>query len=244
MKPYYERDGITIWHGDCREILPTIGVVDLVVTDPPYAVSVEGSTQRGKPGKGSRNLDFFEGDADWPAMIARVTESLGLAADALKPTGSLYAWVGHRQFGPVTTLLEERGFSTRFIVWSKDCPPPAAPNSGWVSAAELCLYGYRAGRTWNDAQRSNVLTSDSYRYGQPGKVAHPTQKPLSVMRTPMLASSAEGDLVLDPFAGSGTTLVSALESNRRAIGIEIEERYCEIAAKRLAQGVLDFSGVS
>lgn len=85
----------------------------------------------------------------------------------------------------------------------------------------------------------NVLTFDSYRYGQPGKVDHPTQKPVGLVNTLLMASTRLDDVVLDPFAGSGTTLVAAKALGRKAIGIEIEERYCEIAAKRLAQEVLE-----
>ena len=86
--------------------------------------------------------------------------------------------------------------------------------------------------------KSNVLSQDAYRFGKPGKVDHPTQKPLGCISPLIYASSFKGDLILDPCVGSGTTLRAAKDLSRRAIGIEIEERYCEIAANRLAQEVL------
>jgi site-specific DNA-methyltransferase (adenine-specific) len=242
MKPYYEHAGIGIFHGDCREILPTLGTFDLLLTDPPYAVSVAGAVQVQRPGNGRRRLDFFAGDADWPAMVSLVREAMCEAAAHLADNGSAYAWIGHRQMGPLVDMFEERGFSTRFLVWAKTVAPPPAPGSGWPSGAELCLYAYRPGRVWThdgvNYPRTNVLQSDSYRHGQPGKVDHPTQKPERVIRPLMQASSLAGGLVCDPFMGSGTTLVVAKDLGRRAIGIEIEERYCEIAAQRLAQETL------
>lgn len=243
MKPYYEDSAVTIYHGDCREVLPTLDVVDLVLTDPPYAVSVSGSAYSSGPGKGTRVLDFFTGDSDWPTMIEMVIAALDLATANLKETGSIYCWMGHRQFGPAVRLLEDKGFSTRFLVWQKKCPPPAPPRSGWPSGAELCLYGYRQGRRWVPGRReprTNILTADSYRHGQPGKVDHPTQKPFAVISPLIERSTIQGDLILDPFMGSGTTLRAAKDLNRRAIGIELEEKYCEIAAKRMRQEVLAF----
>lgn len=243
MRPYYEHGGITIYHGDARDVLPGLGKFDLLLTDPPYSVSVAGQAQVKQVGKGSRNLDFFAGDDDWPAMTALVRAAIAQAIDHLAPDGSVYAWISHRQIGPLVDLFErELGWSTRFLVWAKHVAPPPGPGAGWPSGAELCLYAYRPGRVWNhrgaDTPQTNVLRADNYRHGQPGKVAHPTQKPDRIIRPLIVASSRADALICDPFMGSGTTLRVAKDLGRRAIGIEIEERYCEIAAKRLAQEVL------
>src|SRR3990167_8440816 len=131
-------------------------------------------------GKGTRRFDFFEGDHDHEAVLGIVDSALRLTMDAATTSASAYVWCGHRQFGHVVGLLEICGFQTRFIVWSKTCPCPAPPGSGWPAGAELCVYGYRKGRVWNPrpgtAPFSNVLRYDSYRNGMPGKVDHPTQK--------------------------------------------------------------------
>jgi site-specific DNA-methyltransferase (adenine-specific) len=241
VKPYYDHAGIQIYLGDCREILPHLPKVDAVITDPPYSVSVAGSVYVGLLGKGSRNFDFFEGDDNWEAMTALVIEAIARSEKNLKEGGSAYVWCGHRQFGKILELFESRGYSTRFLVWSKEYPPPAPPNSGWSSAAELCVYAYKPGRVWNgEWQERNVLTYDSYRFGQPGKVPHPTQKPLDLIQKLTTLSTSNVQTILDPFMGSGTTLVAAKNLGRKAIGIEIEERYCEIAVKRLSQEVLPF----
>jgi site-specific DNA-methyltransferase (adenine-specific) len=110
----------------------------------------------------------------------------------------------------------------------------------WPSGFELAMYGYRGSPWFGDTnpKRSNVFISDSYRYGQPGKEDHPTQKPLGLIRRIVESILPPGGVCIDPFMGSGTTLRAAKDLGRKAIGIEIEERYCEIAAKRMSQEVL------
>jgi site-specific DNA-methyltransferase (adenine-specific) len=209
-----------------------------VMADPPYSLSMS-QDHENLPGRGTRRLNFFNGDQDWATMTAGVVDRLTLAA---AQTSALYAWCGHRQFGPIVEAFEADGWKTRFLIWRKDCPVPAPPGVGWDSAAELCVYAFRDGRKWTPPTGTkcpNVITADSYRHGQPGKVDHPTQKPLETASFPILYSTDPGDTVLDPFMGSGTTLRAAKDIGRRAIGIEIEERFCEIAAKRCAQEVLD-----
>lgn len=223
----------TLYLGDCREILPLLPKVDAVVTDPPYSVSLSGGsgsyTSIGN--KGTRSLSFFEGDTDWPAMTAKVVEAVS-ASIRTRPL-SVYCWCGHRQFGQIVGLLESAGYSTRFIVWHKKCPPPAPPGSGWQSGAELCVYGYLPGRSFAYGMHNNVIDSDSFRFGQPGKVDHPTQKPLATITPLVKVSTALGHTVLDPFMGSGTTGVACVKLGRKFIGIEIEPKYFDIACRRI-----------
>ncbi len=237
MKPYYEDGSVTIYHGDCRDVLPALGPIDLVLTDPPYSLSVD-SDHENRPGKGTRRLNFFAGDQDWSRMTAGVVERVMLATSSC---AAAYVWCGHRQFGALVNAFESAGWRTRFLVWRKECPVPAPPGVGWDSAAELCVYAFRKGRKWlppTGTKCPNVLDDDAYRFGQPGKVDHPTQKPFGTTYPLIENSTAIGDLILDPFMGSDTTLRAAKDLGRRAIGIEIEEKYCEIAAERCRQEVL------
>jgi DNA modification methylase len=219
--------------GDCRDILPTLGPVDAVITDPPYSVSVKGSKQ-GKGASGTRSLDFFAGDDDWAAMTALVTEAL-TASVASEPK-TFVAWCGHRQIGPLTAMLESVGYSTRLIFWRKRCPPPSTPDAAFTSAVEQAVYAYRSGRVWRGGQTAaNIFDADSYRFGQPGKVDHPTQKPLSLIEWNTDCLTLPGQTVLDPFMGSGTTGVACARSDRSFIGIELEQRFFDIACRRIEE---------
>lgn len=231
-------------HGDCLDVMRGMPAasVDAVVTDPPYGISVPGAVSVG-PG-GSRNMDFFPGDTR-EAPLAPLREALRV----LKRPGSFFAFCGHGQFGAIVDLLEEAGMTTKPFAWVKSCPAPAAPGMRWTSGFELAVYGFDAGSYfWSDGAglRPNVWTGDSYRHGQPGKVAHPTQKPLDMMRQIVLRTCAKGSAVLDPFLGSGTTGVAALEEGCRFIGIEREAEYVAIARSRIEAAarapMLDFTG--
>lgn len=222
----------TLYLSDCREILPTLGKVDAVVTDPPYGVSVAGSVQVGMPGNGSRRLDFFKGDSDWVAMNILVKTAIELAIQ-LSPL-VFSAWCGHRQIGFITDALEANGFSTRLLFWRKKCPPPSAPGAGFSSSVECCVYGYKPGRPWNGGQYDfHIFEADNYRHGQPGKEDHPTQKPLSLISWQISKITANASTILDPFMGSGTTGVACANLGRKFIGIEIEPKYFDIACKRI-----------
>ena len=226
-----ERIGACELHlGDCREILPTLGKVDAVVTDPPYAVSVAGSINASPAG--TRNFDFFAGDNDWPAMNAVVRQAVELAS-LCKPT-TFIAWCSHRQIGFINEVLEGDGYSTRPLVWRKKCPPPSAPGAGFASAIEMAVYGYLPGRFWGGGQyEANIFEADNYRHGQPDKVDHPTQKPLGLISWNIDRTVAPDALALDPFMGSGTTGVACAKLGRRFIGIEIEPKYFDIACRRI-----------
>ena len=201
IKPYYESEGITIYHGDCREILPQLDKVDLVLTDPPYGIA-----------------DIFNGGRSGNWGNARSLHNEFKSWDISPPTKSELQLVSSK--GEVVIIwggnYMELPPSRCWLVWNK-------PERGFsLAEAELA---------WTNKD-AVVRVIDCHRYDS--NKEHPTQKPLEVM-TWCINQAGNPQTILDPFMGSGTTLVAAKNLNRKAIGIEIEEKYCEIAVKRLAQ---------
>ncbi len=192
MKPYYQDDAVTIYHGDCRDILPTLEPVDLVLTDPPY-----------------------EGYEEYPWSF--------VSLDNLLPTvRSFIFWKG---------TVFPLSYTARHI-WAK-----ANRNIGNRGEQYEEIYECNGGEVGLvmrhaviDSDMNATLNGDVF-------LNHPTQKPIRLIRR-LLQCAPAAAVILDPFMGSGTTLRAAKDLGRRAIGIEIEERYCEIAAKRMAQSVM------
>ncbi len=196
MKPYYEdtKAGIVIYNADCRDVLPGLPSVDLVLTDPPY-------------GMGKAAWDVLIPSCEW-LPVARQSKTVALFCgvrglfDYPKPDWTM-AWV---RMASTQRNGKFRGFNN----WEP-----------------VLVYG--GDRIPNDVvSMQNLQDCEA--------AAHPTSKPLRLMTK--LAERLGGETILDPFMGSGTTLRAAKDLGRKAIGIEIEERYCEIAAKRLSQEVL------
>jgi DNA modification methylase len=205
MSPYYQDEAVTIYHGDCREVLP-VAEARVLVTDPPFGIGFAAQPTKWQRRSGMTPESWDSAPAGGVASLA---ERFAAAA----------VWGGNH-----FALPRSRGW----LCWIK---PDAPPSMGTV---ELCW-------TSRSANARHLECSISATNGE--RVGHPTQKPLSVMRWTILYLETEG-LILDPFMGSGTTLRAAKDLGRKAIGIEIEERYCEIAAKRMAQGVLDLGAAS
>lgn len=234
MKHYYEHAGITIYHGDCREILPQLPKVDLVLTDPPYGIDFQSAwptEERKKEKIKNDGLEEYKALLPWLySSIKDVLKDGGVACCCCGGgTPSLaYAWIEV----PKHLNLEN------VCIWDK-----GFVGMGWRyrfqwEAVIIASKGER--KTWNGGNnRSNIL---EFQKVIPQNGDHPTPKPESLMRQLIEDNSNAEELVLDPFMGSGTTLRAAKDLGRNAIGIEIEEKYCEIAAKRLRQEVFDFGG--
>jgi site-specific DNA-methyltransferase (adenine-specific) len=249
MTPYYEHAGIAIYHGDCRDMLDRIGMVDLVVADPPY---------------GETSLKWDNQVAGWMWRLNNVAISLWCF-------GSLQMFMDMAQCGEIGEWKRSQE-----IVWEKHNGSSFHADR-FKRVHELAAHFYlgdwasvyKEVQTTPDAtartvrrksrpthtghiEASNYLSKD----GGPrlmrsvirvpschGYADHPTQKPLGIVEPLIRYSCHATGTVLDPFMGSGTTLVAAKNLGRQAIGIELEEKYCEVAAKRLSQEVMDFDGV-
>jgi site-specific DNA-methyltransferase (adenine-specific) len=232
MKPYYEHAGITIYHGDCREILPEIGGVDLVLTDPPYGVNYEGGhfhsgnvnivRKREKLANDNNSNIYY----DLFAMLKGVVD------------GPCYIFFSDTKAFEVYDAARINKFDIHaLLIWHKTNATYAAMNSQYKQRHEPILYCKPRGKTtrWCGAT-TEATVIEMPRESE--NFYHPTQKPVVLMKK--LIDNHKADLILDPFMGSGTTLVAAKQLGRRAIGIELEEKYCEIAVKRLGQEVLCF----
>jgi site-specific DNA-methyltransferase (adenine-specific) len=236
MEPYYSDDAVTLYLGDCREFLPTLAdqSVDCVITDPPYSARThEGTRSNSDRAKvhGNRVLSgSFGFDSITESDLRDVMATLGRVARRW-----VVATVDYRHAFALDQEPPEGLRVLRVGVWVKPNPMPQIsgdrPGQGWESIAFLHRVGVKP--AWNGGGRAGVWTS---RVAQ--NEGHPTAKPLSMVSDWVRLFSNPGDTILDPFAGSGTTLRAAKNEGRKAIGVELDERYCEVIAKRLAQDVL------
>lgn len=236
MTPYYVDDFVTLYHGDCRDVLPGFAErsVAVVITDPPYSdrTHAQAKTNRGR-GHGVRAVHFAAiSEGDLRVLLAecgRVSRSWVIATVDYRHAFAL-------EIKPPPGLR-----TLRIGVWVKPNPMPQIsgdrPGQGWESIAFLHRDDVRP--TWNGGGRSGVWT-----YPVEQNQSHPTAKPLQMLMDWVQLFTAPGDSILDPFAGSGTTLVAAKNLGRRGIGVEVDESHCETIARRLSQNVLDFGGAA
>jgi len=219
MKPYYDQDGITIYLGDCRDVLPLIpaGSIDLVLTDPPYGIGYKPQKHNSKTSWGDRTFcatDMLIGDTgnlDFDASaihhqfkdVAQVWWGANNYADSLPRSRGWLVWFKARG-------MERTDFSHAELAWTSRNMPIRVLDYLWQGAMK-------------DGERN--------------RSTHPTQKPMAVLNW-CLSFFPDAKTILDPFLGSGTTLVCAKKLGRKAIGIEIEEKYCQIAVERLRQSIM------
>lgn len=221
-KPYYQDDAVTIYHGDCREVLPELDPVDLVLTDPPWGTATNCDSSRFSPPATGwwRNADRSLQRHNYCSRMKGDSEPFD-PVHLLTVGKAHIIWGGH-------SFANRLPPSPGWLVWDKrkgieDCTWP-------MSEAELA---------WTDIGKGIHVFRHRWmglvRETEQGQHHHPTQKPVSLM---IWCLERWKGLVLDPYMGSGTTLRAAKDLGRKAIGIEIEERYCEIAAQRMAQEAL------
>lgn len=218
MKPYYEHAGITIYHGDCREILPYLDA-DVLITDPPYGIHFGGSHTKHSISK--VQYSAFE---DSPEYIQTVVVPAVAAALGIVKRGAVTPGISSSRHYPIP---DGEG-----VFWY----PSGANRGPWgfVTHQPIFYYGkcpyMSLGCLPTGFQSTEAVVENG----------HPCPKPIGQIKWLVRRVSLPGELILDPFMGSGTTLKAAKNLGRNGIGIEIEEKYCEIAAKRLAQEVFQW----
>ena len=222
MKPYYDHAGITIFHGDCREVLPTL--IGVVITDPPYNVGYHyagGGDNR--PDGDYRSL--LGASLRAPSVVVCYPEIAFKVSSIIDVLPSrCAAWVY-----PANTPR-----NWRIVAWfgidgnPEEVKQPYRNPTDRRIATRIANGEMARGYDWREIPQVKNVSAE--------KTSHPCQNPVAVMS--WIVRATECETIIDPFMGSGTTLRAAKDLGRRAIGIEIEERYCEIAAKRLSQEVL------
>jgi len=223
IKPYFEDHGITLYHGDAREILPELETetFDMALTDPPYLVSYSG--------RWGSDIEIIKGDSESSWVEPVFTEVWRL----LKPDSlclSFYGWPHAETFLSAWKAIGFRPVS--LIAFIKDRWGLGQFTRAKHEPAYLLAKG--------KPKRPNVAISDVLDWEQTSAHLHPNQKPLRAISKIVSTYTSDHSSILDPFCGSGTTLIAARNLGRRAVGVEIDERYCELIALRLSQEAFEF----
>ncbi len=226
MTPYYDEDGITIYHGDCRDVLPTLSDrVDAVITDPPFFMPATHYASRKTWPRSWSDTSILS--AFWRTIVDECVA-------VLKPTGHMLTFCNGDSYPVFYPEMYRRFDFLKSLVWDKG---HIGLGRVWRNQHELVIAArWKTSEFYDNGQtRSDVIT---VKVTPSNERTHPVEKPVSLLTELIQPTTPEEGIVLDPFMGSGTTLEAAKRDGIRAIGIEGEERYCEIAVQRLAQQVL------
>ncbi len=231
MKPYFESELITIYHGDCNEVLSTFSDESfrLIATDPPYGIKYLSNHRQQK-------FDIIEGDdkypVDWLLQAKRICSS----------SGTIYIFCNDRSFDDARKALYQAKFQLqKTLVWDK-MNVTAGNLENYGDRCEFILFGSRRYKPKLRGSRDGNLISIPRVYSH--QLLHPTEKPVSLMSYLVMKSTDPGEITIDPFMGSGTTLLAAQQLGRPAVGIEVEEKYCEIAAHRIEKELTYLPGLN
>lgn len=206
-----------IYLGDCLNVMKDIpnNYCAAVVTDLPY-------NEVNRDTNGLRNID--KGCADVADFnINDVLEEMWRVCK-----GSFYLFCGFGQISDIHNFFRSKGLGTRLIIWEKTNPSPMNGETTWLSGIEPCVFAKKKGATFNYHCKNTVIKMPIAK-----PTGHPTPKPITLMGELILASTNENEIILDPFIGGGTTGIAAIRTNRKFIGIEKEEKYFDIANKRI-----------
>lgn len=248
VKPYYADDSVTIFLGDALDVLPTLSGIGAVVTDPPYSSGgafrgdrTQGTITKyvdsGVPVTATYRREFAGDTRDQRSFLAWAGLWLNAARRACNPDAICASFIDWRQLPTMTDALQIGGWVWRGIAtWHK--PGIRMQRSRFSSSAEFVVWGTNGGWVDHDGCPQNVFACPPV-----SDKEHIAEKPGKVMRW-VLQTVPPGAVVLDPFMGSGATLRGAKDRGLRAVGIEVDEHYCELAARNLGQDVLNLDAVA
>ena len=237
MKNFCERIKVMefdyIEQGDCLDLMKDIpdGSIDLIVTDPPYLIENTKAGGKSDLAKSIQNMnDQIQNNNLTNGFNIKILDELVRVMKKI----NIYIWCNHKQIPMyLDYFVKQKGCSFDILIWNKTNAMPLF-NNKYLTDKEYCLY-FRKSSYCNPQNYESAKTvfyqpinaKDKKKYG------HPTIKPLNIIQTLMCNSSKEGDIILDPFLGSGTTAVAAVNTNRHYIGFELDEKYFDIACQRL-----------
>lgn len=228
-----------IWHGDSRELVEKVPEgVNCVITDPPYGVNYR--SRHAVTPEGLKYVADVAHDSD---LLQARGLFLDVMAGLLPRTADeceMYVFTRWDIVGDwIDTVreLSEFGFAYKMmLIWDKGGPGTGDIDANWGCGHEIILY-LKKGRRDVKFRRSGIISVDMV---HPHKIVHPTEKPVPLLTQLIEMSTSPGDLIVDPFSGSGSTAVAAQKTGRRAVGIELEERYADIGNHRLGAQAFDF----
>jgi len=234
VKKEWKEYGITAYHGDCLDILPTLEKVDLVLTDPPYLIK---NTNSGKSSRLCKSIQKMNDEIESADITSGVSNEF---IDLVKQDKTnFYVWCNGKQIPQYLNKFIGLGCNFDILIWNKTNAMPLFSNK-YLTDKEYCLY-FKNGNlchpvNYEDAktvfyQPINVMDKKEYN--------HPTIKPLNIIRTLVRNSSKEGEFVLDMFGGSGTTAVACIKENRRCIIIEKDKEYFDIMCQRIEDAIIE-----
>lgn len=216
-KPYYQDECVILYNANAYELLPRLEKPNLLLTDPPYELTATGG------GIGAKRKYLAD-------IAGKIDEGFDMAI--LDGFENWCVFCGKQQLKQLLAATGDRRWA--LVTWNKPNPTPLT-NANYLPDTEYIVHAFQTGRLFGEYRDKARFIVHPVEQNDLG---HPTVKPLAVVSKMVRLGSQEGETICDPFAGSGTTLVAAKLLNRRAIGIEINEKFCEIAANRMAQEFL------
>lgn len=225
---------IELWHGDCVKLMKNIPdkSVDLVLTDPPYLVTSHGNGRSGLADRSSKirdEIDFIANDFDFKNTFEEFIRICKIP--------NFIIFCSNMQLGRTITYFEDKGFKVEVLVWSKTNPVPLC-NGKYICDLEYIVYVHAKGSFFNNnapidfkkkTKRYSIITNNMEKY-------HPAQKPVELIAELLTVHSRENDVVFDPFMGSGTTGIVCKNLKRKFIGVELDDKYFDIAKQRIENG--------
>lgn len=231
---YFETDRGILYCGDCLEVIKGFpkGVADLILTDPPYQISKNHNFNTMPDRKNKRTGTYF---GSWDVFNI---ENWAKITPVLSNNGSIISFMSHQQYKDFVDVMNKANIEIKDrLIWEKTNPFPRNRDRRYIPNIELFVWDVKKGGKWVFNRQNEKYETCVFRFpsesGARFKRYHPTQKPLKLLEYLLYIHTNPGDIVLDCFSGSGSTLVACERLNRRWVGIEINPEYCEIAKQRI-----------